>query len=353
MHWLNQFKRARLGPPVGAVLLYHRIAADQVDPYSLCVSPEHFDQHMKVLADHFNPISLTTFVKHLAKRTLPPNSVAVTFDDGYMDNFEAAGPILERHGIDGTVFMVTGSGGREQEFWWDELERIFLQPHRLPETLEFDAQGQRRVWDLGDAAEYSADQAAALLDWRMPWNDVPNDQADVPTLRHKAFREVYFAMQPMSANDQLRSLASLRKWAGIPLAVRPTHRTIALDQLKQTIRDSRIQIAAHTIDHPALTQMSSAEQHRQLDTGRRELENHLSSPITTASYPYGLYSRKTLRAANRAGFDAAFICGDRAVQYGINRLEIPRIQLPDIDGEQFKSRLCHDLGLASTQEGAP
>jgi len=339
MYWLRAFRRWRTGPPQGVVLLYHRIAAGQVDPYSLCVSPEHFDQHMAVVAQRFTPLALNEFVNRLANRTLPPRAIAVTFDDGYVDNFETAGPILERHGIDATVYMVTGPGGREQELWWDELERIFLSPRYLPAQLAFEANGRRYTWDLGEAAEYTQEQAAQYVDWRVPWNDIPDDQADVPTPRHKAFREVYFVMQPMSPTEQDAMLAMLRDWAGIDKQVRPTHRTLPLDQLAQTVRGSRISIGAHTIDHPALAKMSLSEQQRQLATSRDVLAACLSSPITTATYPYGLYSRKTLRAANQCGFDAAFICGDSPVSYGINPVEIPRIQLPDIDGEQFESLL--------------
>ena len=345
MGLFQKLRRRQPGPPKGVVLLYHRIASGQVDPYELCVSSEHFDQQMAVIAERFNPLSINQFVKHLLDRSLPPRAVAVTFDDGYIDNFETAGPILERYEVDATIYMVTGSGGREQEFWWDELERIFLSPGSLPQHLQLDIGGASSTWDLGAMADYSSEHASQHMSWRIPWADVPADRADVPTLRHKVFREVYLLMQAMPASEQQAVLQALRIWAGTERSVRETHRTLELDRLAESIKGTRIAIGAHTIDHPALSSMDYQQQLEQLSGSRDALVAQLSSPITTATYPFGLYSRKTLRAANKCGFDAAFICGDRAVSYGVNPVEIPRVQVPDIEGDALAHMIEQKLSI--------
>ena len=63
---------------------------------------------------------------------VPSAGVVVTFDDGYADNFHNAKPLLERYEIPATVFVTTGYLQDQREFWWDELERILLQPGTLP-----------------------------------------------------------------------------------------------------------------------------------------------------------------------------------------------------------------------------
>lgn len=346
MRWLiDKIQRSQSSPARGVVLLYHRIARGQVDPYALCVSPEHFEHQMRILAERFNPVSLDAFAKHLADKTLQPRSVAVTFDDGYVDNFEAAGPILARHDINASVFMVTGSGGRTQEFWWDELERIFLQPGDLPARLELWHAGEVSAWDLGEASRYTQEQATRFADWKIPWADVPEEQAKTPTQRHKVFRGVYLMMQPMTAEEQANTLGTLRDWAGIERVVRPTHRAVALDKLAETIHNLPISIGAHTIDHAALTSMGPAQQRRQLSESRSAIEDCLGKPITTASYPYGLYNRDTLRVVRKLGFDAAFVCKDLPVANTSKRFEIPRLQVPDIDGDAFETLLNQTLGI--------
>src|SRR4029453_8146560 len=81
----------------GVILMYHRIAAADRDPWNLCVSPERFDEHLAVLARALRPLSMAQLVQALQERRLPRRAVVVTLDDGYADNLHAAKPLLERH----------------------------------------------------------------------------------------------------------------------------------------------------------------------------------------------------------------------------------------------------------------
>lgn len=87
-----------------AVLLYHRVAPSGTsDP--LCVTPEQFEAHMRYLSKR----GFTTCGLHAAEGARRP--VVVTFDDGYLDTYSIAFPILERYGFTATVFLVTGDVG--------------------------------------------------------------------------------------------------------------------------------------------------------------------------------------------------------------------------------------------------
>lgn len=95
-------------PPI---LAYHR-----VHPTRGCdtptLSPEAFEQQMTLLTKRWRPIPLGTLVDWLeGKGTLPNRGVVVTFDDGTEDNFSYAYPIVKRHGIPATVFMIAGNVG--------------------------------------------------------------------------------------------------------------------------------------------------------------------------------------------------------------------------------------------------
>src|SRR6266849_9213569 len=107
------------------ILLYHRIASVQPDPWSLCVTPRHFAEHLDVLRkyrrtrlDQLQPSGWSV------DREL---SVAITFDDGYADNFLVAQPKLRQYDTPATFFIATGCIDADREFWWDELERIVFQ----------------------------------------------------------------------------------------------------------------------------------------------------------------------------------------------------------------------------------
>ena len=98
------------------VLLYHRVAQLDDDPWQLAVTPRHFEQQLRVLKTFFRIVPLTQLVEDAQNGT-----VAITFDDGYADNLTIAAPILERHHAPATFFIATEPIRSQREFWWDEL----------------------------------------------------------------------------------------------------------------------------------------------------------------------------------------------------------------------------------------
>lgn len=103
------------------VLLYHRIAPrPQRDPFGNFVSVAHFESHLRWLrARGYHSVPLPVLEGVLngdSDSTLPRRPVAITFDDGYADNYEHAWPVLKRHGFHATVFVVSGAIGRDSAF---------------------------------------------------------------------------------------------------------------------------------------------------------------------------------------------------------------------------------------------
>ncbi len=94
------------------ILCYHRVCP-RTDPEfnfaSLSVTPENFAAQMGLLKKlRYNPVSLQNLSACLNdQKNLPPRSVAITFDDGYEDNYTYAFPILKKYGFPSTIFLVT------------------------------------------------------------------------------------------------------------------------------------------------------------------------------------------------------------------------------------------------------
>ena len=78
--------------PRPVILMYHRIAEALIDPWDLAVSPDRFAEQLDCLRRSRHPLRLSEFIARLRDGTLPDDAVAVTFDDGYADNFLAAKP---------------------------------------------------------------------------------------------------------------------------------------------------------------------------------------------------------------------------------------------------------------------
>ena len=129
---------------------YHRIADTTSHVYGVCVSPEHFIEQMQTLRKYALPISLSKLVQHLKDGSLPPKSVAVTFDDGYADNLYSAKPILENYEIPATVFICTGYVGKQ--FWWDELDRLIMASHSDVNALRMRGGEKSFEWEHLDVS---------------------------------------------------------------------------------------------------------------------------------------------------------------------------------------------------------
>jgi len=96
------------------VLMYHRID-ERGGVSSLSVSPENFRRQMRFLSEHnYNVISLAELVQaKLEKKRLARNTVALTFDDGYEDNYLLAYPVLKKYSLPAIIFVIVGSIGEE------------------------------------------------------------------------------------------------------------------------------------------------------------------------------------------------------------------------------------------------
>ena len=120
--------------PCVTVLAYHRIVS--ADPErELCVSPELFDRQVALLASAFRIISLEEAVTRLEKGDLESHYVVLTFDDGWLDNYVHAFPVLKKYAVPATIFVTTDaiSSGR---FSWYEFDDAILQTSALSIDLE-------------------------------------------------------------------------------------------------------------------------------------------------------------------------------------------------------------------------
>jgi len=88
------------------VLMYHHV---RPDGGMIAATPEHFEDQLRWLSRRgYRTLSTDEFTRHLQGQGVPRRSVLITFDDGYLDNWVYAEPLLRRYGMRATVFVVTG-----------------------------------------------------------------------------------------------------------------------------------------------------------------------------------------------------------------------------------------------------
>jgi peptidoglycan/xylan/chitin deacetylase (PgdA/CDA1 family) len=297
-------------PSRDIILLYHRIARISPDPWGLCVSPDHFAEHLEVLRKCQRvPLNQIHSRRWLGGKH--PARIAITFDDGYADNLYAAAPLLEQYDTPATFFIATGYMGAKREFWWDELERIVFQS-QCDDDFEYPLGGH-------------------TLSWRRP----PNTSKDAWYL------QLYERLQPLSHESRRELLDGMLEWSGQDANSRPTHRSLTSQDIETLSSNALFEIGAHTVTHPVLAAQPLADQYREVGESKAGLEKLLGRRVTSLSYPYGgshHYTADTVHAVQNLGFSrACSVDGD--VCAGANCFELPRLNVMDMTGEAFERLL--------------
>lgn len=315
-------RRARAAIPVrpgGAlVLMYHRVADLPIDPWRLAVHPAHFAEHLDLIARYLRPITAAGLSAQLDDGRIPARTVVVTMDDGYADLATAARPLLEAAGVPATMFVVSGAVDDPREFWWDALERALLGDHLVPPRLMLAIGGRELAWDV------------------------------TATERERAYRSVWAALRTLPTVEREAAIVEVARWAGQPPEARPTHRTLRSDELAELARDGLVEIGGHTASHPSLGSLPGPDQAREIDDGRRQLEDRVGHRVVTLAYPYGRdpdVTTVTVAAARASGLHAAFTTDEGRVRTGDDRHALRRVFVDDLDGEGFARLLRRVAGL--------
>lgn len=292
------------------IVMYHRVLdrADPLAPYT--PTAEVFDCHMKTLAEGFNVLLLSEAIERLAKRSLPPRAACITFDDGYRDNFTVAGPVMQRYGLPATVFVATGflDGGR---MWNDSV----IEAVRRAPGSSIDASAlQLGVHSIAsDAARGQA--IAKLLD----------------QLKYLPFAE------RLARVNELTSLIGATLPADLMLS---SAEVIAA-------RRANIEIGAHTVNHPILTQIDDAQVRSELAESKATLESILKEKINLFAYPNGRpdldYAARHAQMVKDAGFKMAVSTASGAASAATDLFQLPRYAPWDKLRSRLQVRLLQNI----------
>lgn len=301
--------------PRSLVLMYHRIINYDTDPWDLAVSPENFEEQLQVLKN-YNVVPISTLESWLTKENqIPKKTVAITFDDGYIDNYTNAKPLLESYQMPAVFFIATEAIEKQQEYWWDALERICLQTNPLPEQLILD-HPEEISWKIK-----SADQAEF-------------DSLDPLTLYFRLCELV----RKMPSKAQEVFIASLKTWAS-NTEDRADFLTMQKKELLDLNSNPLFTLGAHTVTHPFLPNFSYDYQKNELTESVKFLEDLIKDKVKYLAYPHGGNNELTLDILSKLDLKLAFTTY-QACFYGHSHPHtIPRFQVKNWDGKTFASKL--------------
>jgi len=317
--------------PRASVLMYHRVAELESDVWELAVSPANFEQHLQVLQQTGLVLKANELVSRLAQHALPRRSIAITFDDGYGDNYQIARELLLNYKLPATFFITTGKTEQTSEFWWDELEAIFLLMEHLPPVLRFFI-----GTDVIEGELHSEQHLTPLL--RQQHRQWKASSEAPPSQRAALYYKVWQRLKYLPFVAQQQALQQLRDWAGQPAAARSTYQAMTATQVQAMSQNSLFSVGNHTVTHPALSSLPLAEQRIELVNSQQVL-HQLGSPAQLLAYPYGDYASETSALAAELGFQAAFTTDANSLTEQSALHQLGRFQVGNWTGAEFKQYL--------------
>ncbi len=315
--------------------MYHRVADEVLDPWALCVSPPNFDQQVAAIRSAGSGVALDHYMKRLGSSRGSPR-LALTFDDGYRDNVSQALPVLERHDVPATIFVVSDVLGSGREFWWDTLARCILAESALVDPLVIDLGRGPETFPLSDPADGKGEGDAPTPAWRA-------DDEPPRTQRQRLFLELWTRLVVMRDDARRRILDELVSLAGVASAPDPERLPIAADDVARLAAHPLIEIGAHTMSHASLTDLDPTDQHAEIAGSKQALEGIIGKPVRFFSYPYGRFNDVSLAIVREAGFAIACTSRPAAATAFSARHALPRLQVMDDDGPAFIRKLHQDV----------
>jgi len=252
---------------------------------------------MGILRRHFYPVTLNDIAAFANKHKLiPKKSVAVTFDDGFADNFHTALPILDSFQIKATFYVTVGS--IESTLPWFVRVRYAL------------ANTKKTVW-LDPSSGFKWDLTVHLN-------------------RSNCFQEMCRQCAKITGDVQGSFISSIEK----SLDVEPYSSEKLMmdwDQIR-TLQQASHSIGSHTMTHPNLAHIGQELVRSEILESKLKLQKELAQDIVHFSYPSPIlqphWTPFTVSHTKDEGYVTATTCDPGPVKPGDNPLTLKRISVP-------------------------
>jgi peptidoglycan/xylan/chitin deacetylase (PgdA/CDA1 family) len=253
---------------------------------------------MRFLRQAYHLVPLDVVVDAVARGAAPPpNSVAVTLDDGYADNYLQAFPVLRALGVPATVYVVTETLDEGPMLWMAELRAAVMTSTKPALRVEI---GGGHEFRLGDVAA-----------------------------RQTTIKELTNVLVPVEAALRRRILATIRSELGVngSGALRGIMLTSA--QVRE-MHAGGVAIGAHTQTHSNMTLMAPEQARAEIAGSRERLQAVLGAPVLDFAYPntggrYPHCNEVVARIIRELGFRSAVTSHPGVVAAGTNPYIVPRI----------------------------
>ncbi len=304
------------------VFNYHRIGDPRSCQYNrdlYSCSATQFASHVTLLQERFEILDcarLLYLVQHGYSGARP--LALITFDDGYLDNYTLAFPVLREREVPATFFLPTAFIGQRRLMWGDEI--AWMLRHSRNETIALP--GAAEAFSLAEADRERSIQGV---------------------LRHLKRGRRPFA----------ESIAIVREACGGACPSDPSDWPPFLNwEQAREMHAGGMDIGSHTHVHELLGRLPAERQREELSTSKEILEEKLGAGVTAIAYPVGArtsYTEETCRLAREAGYCLGFNFLRRVNRFPVtDALDLARFAIDDdMSAPSIKAMTCFPKVFAS------
>lgn len=237
------------------VLMYHRFSEQ---PAAGCVHRAEFERQVGYLARHFSVLRMDQVFEVLASgQNLPADAVVITVDDGYLDFYEIAFPVLRAVGLPATLFLTTRFV--DGDFWlWPDQVRYILQHSEVLESMA--------IPGYASMAGIPLDAGSRDMFWMR-------------------IVEYLLSVDETVKQDWLREFTA-RQGVEFPVSPVGEYSAVNWEQVRE-MSASNIEMGAHTRSHPSLGKLARARLAEEVQGSADDVERQTGRRPVSFCYPNG------------------------------------------------------------------
>lgn len=277
------------------IVMYHGVV--RKTDFNLSVnhlSVDDFEKQIKYLATRFEIISLSEMFKSYREGVANKKQIAITFDDGYENNYTNAFPVLKKYNAPATIFVVTKMLEQPDYLLWYDL--IDLVKQKLDISF-FKNNAQL----LDEKKRYMIMQAEGWSDFKSKMKLLDIQEKELVIQRDS--NEVKHALE--GVDKEYRKL-------------------LTTEQMSEMITSGLIEIGSHTHHHPNLDEISSEAAKNEIEQSKKILEQKLKVEIKSIAFPDGAYNEQTLQLCKQAGYENLLAVDYKTASDSNDRNILPR-----------------------------
>jgi len=251
--YLSGITHIRRSQPGVLILMFHKIN-DEPDTLPLTLRTKLFEQLIFDIKKYHDIISINSIKSDQSEMWQSKGlKVALTFDDGYLDNYTNAYPILKKYKIPATIYLSTDHVEGKRVFWYEQITHAIM-------LSKID---NLKLYDLGYG----------------------NHHIDSYQSKKHVLLFLNSVLKNLNEDDRSNIAQLILERSGAADTFKPS-KMLDWNTIRE-MNENGINFGSHTITHPILSKETKTRIEHEIKESKIKIERELGKPISSFAYPNG------------------------------------------------------------------